>query len=49
MFESHKRSPSESGILLQRMVESLLYFERDTPLVVAGINRSIAVVYKLKK
>ncbi len=41
--------PSKSGILLNGMVESLLYFEGDTPLVVGGINRSKAVVYKLKQ
>jgi hypothetical protein len=41
--------PSQSGILLQGMVESLLFFEGDTSLVVAGINRGKAVVYKYKK
>ncbi len=41
--------PSKSGILLQGMVESLLYFEGDTPLVVAGINREKVVVYKKRK
>lgn len=41
--------PSQSGILLNGMVESLLYFEGDTLLVVAGINREKAVVYKLSK
>ena len=41
--------PSESGMLLQGMVESLLWFEGDTPLVVAGFNRSDAVVYQLNK
>lgn len=40
--------PSKSGILLNGMVESLLYFEGDTPLIVGGINRSEAVVYKVK-
>lgn len=38
--------PSKSGILLQGMVESLLYFDGDTPLVVAGFNRQKALVYK---
>jgi hypothetical protein len=38
--------PSESGLLLQGMVESLLYFAGDTSLVVAGINRGKAVVFK---
>jgi hypothetical protein len=39
--------PSESGLLLQGMVESLIYFEEDS-LIVAGINRNKAVVYRLK-
>lgn len=39
-------TPSKSGILLQGMVESLLLFEGDTTLIVAGINRAKAVVYK---
>jgi enediyne biosynthesis protein E4 len=37
---------SESGIHLQGMVESLLYFDGDTSLLVAGINRSKTVVFK---
>ena len=41
--------PSQSGILLQGMVESLLYFEGDTPLVVAGFNRSKVAVYEHHK
>ena len=41
--------PSRSGILLQGMVESLLYLKGDTSLVVAGINRARALVYKVKK
>jgi hypothetical protein len=40
-------APSESGILLQGMVGSLLCFEGDTALIVAGINRSKTLVYKL--
>jgi len=40
--------PSRSGILLQGMIESLLYLKSDTSLVVAGINRTGAVVYKIK-
>jgi enediyne biosynthesis protein E4 len=39
-------APSKSGILLQGMVESLLWFKGDTSLVVAGINRRKAVVFK---
>jgi hypothetical protein len=38
--------PSKSGLLLQGMVESLLYFDGDPLLVVAGINRANTVVYK---
>lgn len=41
--------PSKSGILLQGMVESLQYLKGDTSLIVAGINRSKVVVYKLNK
>ena len=33
-------TPSQSGILLQGMLGSLLYFEGDTSLVVAGFNRA---------
>lgn len=40
-------SPSESGILLQGMVESLLYIDSETPLIVAGFNRKKTLVYKL--
>jgi enediyne biosynthesis protein E4 len=39
-------TPSQSGILLQGMVESLLYFKGDTSLVVAGFNRAKAAVFK---
>jgi hypothetical protein len=41
--------PSESGLLLQGMVESLLWFDGDTSLVVAGINRGEAVVFEQRK
>jgi enediyne biosynthesis protein E4 len=37
--------PSQSGILLQGMLQSLEYFRGDTTLVVAGFNRSKAEVY----
>lgn len=37
--------PSQSGILLNGMVESLLYFKGDTSLVVAGFNRDKCMVY----
>jgi hypothetical protein len=39
--------PSESGLLLQGMVESLVCFDGDTSLIVAGINRAKPAVYKL--
>ncbi len=39
-------TPSKSGILLQGMVESLLYFDGEYPLVVAGINRSKVRVFR---
>ncbi|HBC78111.1 MAG TPA: hypothetical protein DCZ51_05750 [Bacteroidales bacterium] len=42
-------TPSKSGILLQGMVQSLVLFDGPEPIVVAGINRSDAVVYKLRK
>jgi hypothetical protein len=38
--------PSQSGFAVKGMVESLLYFKGDTALVVAGINRGKAVVFK---
>ena len=37
---------SQSGILLQGMLESLLYLKGDTSLVVAGFNRAPAIVYE---
>ncbi len=40
--------PAESGLLLRGMVESLLYFEGDMPLIVAGMNRGEAVVYLIR-
>jgi enediyne biosynthesis protein E4 len=42
-------SPSQSGILLQGMVESLLYFKGDTSLIVAGFNRAKATVFENHK
>ena len=42
-------TPSQSGILLQGMVESLLYFKGDTSLVVAGFNRAKATVFEHTK
>jgi hypothetical protein len=42
-------TPSESGILLQGMLESLLWFQGDTSLVVAGFNRSKVAVFEHHK
>jgi hypothetical protein len=39
-------TPAQSGMLLQGMVESLLYFEGDTSLVVVGMNRAKVEVFK---
>jgi hypothetical protein len=39
--------PSESGIVLHGMVESLLYLDGDESLIVAGINRDSALVYSV--
>ncbi len=43
------KQPSESGLLLQGMVQSLLYIEGDTPLIVAGINRDSVKTFTLNK
>ena len=42
-------TPSQSGILLNGMLESLIYFEGDTSLVVAGFNRSKVTVFEHHK
>jgi hypothetical protein len=39
--------PSKSGLMLQGMVGSLLYYQGDTSFLVAGINRARTVVHKL--
>ena len=36
---SDLKTPSQSGLMLQGMVESLLFFDGDTPLIIAGFNR----------
>jgi len=41
--------PSESGLLLHGMVESLLYLKGDTSLVVAGFNRAKVSVFEHTK
>jgi hypothetical protein len=40
--------PSESGLLLRGMVESLLLFDGDTALIVGGINRNKAFVFRIE-
>ena len=42
-------SPSKSGILLQGMLESLIYLKGDTSLIVAGFNRAEATVFEHNK
>jgi hypothetical protein len=42
-------TPSQTGILLRGMVESLLFFEGDTSYIVAGINRGKTLVYRQNK
>jgi hypothetical protein len=42
-------APSESGIVLNGMVESLLYLEGETPLIMAGMNRDSVVTYSLNR
>jgi enediyne biosynthesis protein E4 len=39
-------TPVQSGLLLQGMVESLLWFKGDTSLVVAGFNRAAVKVFE---
>jgi hypothetical protein len=41
--------PSQSGLLLQGMVESILYIKGDTSLLVAGHNRAKIVVFEHNK
>ena len=41
------RSPSQTGLMLHGMVESLLFMEGDTPLIVAGFNRDKASVFSV--
>lgn len=42
-------TPAQSGALLQGMLESLIYLKGDTSVIVAGFNRSKAVVFKQMK
>ncbi len=39
-------TPTQSGLLLQGMVQSMLYFKGDTSLVVTGFNRAKATVFE---
>lgn len=41
------RRPSQTGLVLHGMVESLLYLEGEEPLIVAGINRDSVAVYRV--
>jgi len=41
--------PSESGIILHGMVESLLLFEGEISFVVAGMNRDSVLTYRVNK
>ena len=41
------KTPSQSGLMLHGMVESLLYLDGETPLVVAGFNRDKASVFSM--
>jgi enediyne biosynthesis protein E4 len=42
-------TPSQSGLVLNGQVESLLLFPGEQPFILAGINRRSAVAYKLLK
>ncbi len=42
-------TPSESGIILHGMVESLLYLEGETPLIIAGMNRDSIITYTVNR
>jgi hypothetical protein len=42
-------TPSQSGLVIHGMVESLLYVEGDSPLIMAGINRDSIVTFSLRK
>ncbi len=43
------RMPSQTGLMLQGMVESLLWFDGEEPLIVVGFNRAPAKVFTLRK
>jgi enediyne biosynthesis protein E4 len=39
--------PAKSGLLLNGMIESLIFLDGDTPLIIAGRNRKNVLVYEL--
>lgn len=41
------RLPSQTGLVLHGMVESLLYMDGEEPLILAGINRDSVLVYSV--
>ncbi len=41
------KTPSQSGLMLHGMVESLLYLEGETPLIITGFNRDKASVFSM--
>ena len=43
---SDLKTPSQTGLMLNGMVESLLYFDGDTSLIIAGFNRDKVKAYK---
>ena len=43
---SDLKTPSQTGLMLQGMVESLLYFDGDTSLIIAGFNKNKAEAFK---
>ncbi len=42
-------TPAESGMVLQGMVESLLYLEGENPLIIAGMNRDSILCYSVNR
>ncbi len=42
-------SPSESGLVLHGMVESLLYLEDEQSMIVAGMNRDSVLIYQINE
>lgn len=42
------KSPAQSGLILHGMIESLLYFDGENPLLIAGFNRDKVVTFLIK-